>query len=197
MANPTNRKCPRCGKTFVPNPARKNMACLVLHPEGQCCHYSETEVNPKSEDKPQGGMTVTHGGVTHLITEPCETCRQAVKEFAVEREFENADSLAKFFHDTYEGIAPDYGYKTREESAVPWSDVPDKNKALMIDVADRILTAHNKAVAEAEVTLLEKLQSHEFMVVSTTTREGKRFTKLVLAEINSFLKAELAKRQQS
>jgi hypothetical protein len=28
--------------------------------------------------------------------------------------------LAKKFHETYELLAPDYNYKTRKDSAVPW-----------------------------------------------------------------------------
>jgi hypothetical protein len=49
------------------------------------------------------------------------------------------EELARLFHETYERLAPHYGYKTREASAVPWSDVPANNKALMINVADDIL----------------------------------------------------------
>jgi hypothetical protein len=26
------------------------MACLVIHPEGTCCHYSETEVKPQASN---------------------------------------------------------------------------------------------------------------------------------------------------
>lgn len=48
-------------------------------------------------------------------------------------------SLAKLFHETYERLAPEYGYRTREQSAVPWEDVPDKNKLLMIATAKVVL----------------------------------------------------------
>jgi hypothetical protein len=41
------------------------------------------------------------------------------------------DLLARTFHENYERLAPNYGYKTREASAVPWEDVPEQNKALM------------------------------------------------------------------
>jgi hypothetical protein len=50
-----------------------------------------------------------------------------------------AEELAKLFHDTYEELAPGFGYRTREASAVPWSDVPEPNKSLMIAVADKVL----------------------------------------------------------
>lgn len=42
--------------------------------------------------------------------------------------------VAKAFHETYERLAPQYGYKTREESAVPWEEVPEQNKLLMVGV---------------------------------------------------------------
>jgi len=40
--------------------------------------------------------------------------------------------LAKAFHEAYERLAPEFGYKTREESAVAWEDVPEQNKKLMV-----------------------------------------------------------------
>lgn len=39
--------------------------------------------------------------------------------------------VARHFHEAYERLAPDFGYKTREASAVPWEDVPEANKRLM------------------------------------------------------------------
>jgi CheY-like chemotaxis protein len=49
------------------------------------------------------------------------------------------ERLAQMFHETYERLAPEYGYKTREESAVPWEAVPEANKKLMIAVCGEIL----------------------------------------------------------
>ena len=46
--------------------------------------------------------------------------------------------LARRFHEAYERLAPDFGYKTREASAVPWDDVPEANKALMIATCEAI-----------------------------------------------------------
>ncbi len=51
----------------------------------------------------------------------------------------NAEQLAKFFHDTYERLAPDYSYETRKDSSVEWDRVPENNKRLMIAVADEVL----------------------------------------------------------
>jgi len=50
-----------------------------------------------------------------------------------------AEELAQLFHETYERLAPEFDYKTREASAKPWADVPETNKKLMIAVCAEIL----------------------------------------------------------
>lgn len=42
-----------------------------------------------------------------------------------------ADAIAQRFHEAYERLAPEFGYETRAESAVPWEDVPEANRLLM------------------------------------------------------------------
>jgi hypothetical protein len=49
-----------------------------------------------------------------------------------------SEQLARLFHETYERLAPTFGYQTRKESAVPWEQVPAHNKALMVAVADEV-----------------------------------------------------------
>jgi hypothetical protein len=49
-----------------------------------------------------------------------------------------AEQLAQKFHEIYEELAPSHGYETRKESAVPWEEVPEKNRNLMIAVCARI-----------------------------------------------------------
>jgi hypothetical protein len=53
----------------------------------------------------------------------------------------NLDALeiAQEFHYTYERLAPDFGYETRKESAVPWEDVPITNRALMVNTVKDLL----------------------------------------------------------
>jgi len=51
----------------------------------------------------------------------------------------NPETLAIKFHETYEALAPEFGYKTREESAKPWSEVPKQNKDLMVEVCKEII----------------------------------------------------------
>ena len=50
-----------------------------------------------------------------------------------------AETLAQKFHETYERLAPSFGYKTREASAQPWAEVPEQNKKLMIAVCAEII----------------------------------------------------------
>lgn len=45
---------------------------------------------------------------------------------------EDIERAARAFHETYERLAPQFGYRTREGSAVPWADVPSTNKSLMV-----------------------------------------------------------------
>ena len=42
------------------------------------------------------------------------------------------ETIARRFHETYERLAPEFGYETRRASAVAWEDVPENNRALMI-----------------------------------------------------------------
>lgn len=51
----------------------------------------------------------------------------------------SAENLAERFHKTYEKLAPDFGYKTREDSSVDWADVPDENKKLMIATCEELI----------------------------------------------------------
>jgi hypothetical protein len=58
-----------------------------------------------------------------------------VKEIKDIAEILEPNYLAQLFHDSYELLAPQYGYETRKDSAVKWSEVPEKNKKLMIHTA--------------------------------------------------------------
>lgn len=52
---------------------------------------------------------------------------------------DTAEAIAKAFHETYERLAPDHGYETREASAKPWKEVPEDNRNLMIAVVEELL----------------------------------------------------------
>jgi hypothetical protein len=55
--------------------------------------------------------------------------------------YTEAETIARAFHEAYERLAPDHGYKTREASAKPWEDVPDGNKGLMIATVQALLNS--------------------------------------------------------
>jgi hypothetical protein len=50
-----------------------------------------------------------------------------------------AEQIARELHEVYEDLAPEFGYRTRKESAVPWDDVPSGNKGLMRATVTRLL----------------------------------------------------------
>jgi hypothetical protein len=52
---------------------------------------------------------------------------------------ETAENIAKEFHESYEANAPRFSYKTRIASRVPWEDVPENNRRLMIEVCRDLL----------------------------------------------------------
>jgi hypothetical protein len=47
--------------------------------------------------------------------------------------------LARRFHELYEELAPVFGYETRHESAVPWDEVPQANRHLMVAVCAALI----------------------------------------------------------
>ncbi len=50
-----------------------------------------------------------------------------------------AEELASRFHEIYESLAPHFGYRTREASAVPFHQIPANNRRLMIATCSAIL----------------------------------------------------------
>jgi hypothetical protein len=58
------------------------------------------------------------------------------------------EDVAQMFHETYERLAPSHGYETRKASAVPWSDVPEPNRSLMIAVAGEVGAEIEREVRE-------------------------------------------------
>lgn len=50
------------------------------------------------------------------------------------------NDLAKWLHDQYEDIAKDKNWETQKECKVEFVNLPEKNKAVMIELAKRILS---------------------------------------------------------
>lgn len=58
---------------------------------------------------------------------------------ALERLLPDPETVAEWFHEAYERLAPSFGYETRRESAVPWEGVPEANRRLMVAVVEAVL----------------------------------------------------------
>jgi hypothetical protein len=67
-----------------------------------------------------------------------------------------AEQLARLFHETYERLAPDFGYRTRTASAVPWPEVPTNNQLLMVATAAEVLRALDQDPGDAIAMLVSK-----------------------------------------
>lgn len=70
------------------------------------------------------------------------------------------ESVAAAFHETYERLAPSFGYDTRQASAVPWEDVPEPNKSLMVAVAGEV-TEHIRELIAQDVDLMSSMRLPE------------------------------------
>ena len=53
---------------------------------------------------------------------------------------EEADHIARRFHDLYEELASEHGYETREDTRVDYDDLPVENRGLMISVVGRLIS---------------------------------------------------------
>lgn len=65
-------------------------------------------------------------------------------------ERDQIEAIAMSFHAAYEKQAPAFGYETRPESALPWSLVPEENRALMVSVVATLL-AHDVIAPGARI----------------------------------------------
>lgn len=63
-----------------------------------------------------------------------------------------AAEIARQFHEAYERLAPDFGYRTREASAKSWADVPEQNKNLMIAVGAELRARWSMSPDPAPIT---------------------------------------------
>jgi hypothetical protein len=64
----------------------------------------------------------------------------------------NGEQIARAFHESCERQAPAHGYNAREASAVPWEQVPERDRTLMVamvnDLLDRGVIAPAASVLE-------------------------------------------------
>lgn len=96
------------------------------------------------------------------------------------------EELARKMHETYERLAPQFGWETQKRSQKPWEEVPEENKKLMVAVISEVFTeeaikAHMPAVmnsvgakrAEAE-TLSNLAQELRGFLTVPGTNPGQR-----------------------
>ena len=58
-----------------------------------------------------------------------------------EKTLADPERVARLFHESYERLAPQFAYRTRQASAVPFDDVPENNRNLMIAAAGEVCAA--------------------------------------------------------
>jgi hypothetical protein len=70
----------------------------------------------------------------------CDDCGNTLCVCGVTNNFiaTNAEPIARRFHETYERLAPSFGYETRPESTVPWEYMPEH--ALLVAVVTELLS---------------------------------------------------------
>lgn len=101
-----------------------------------------------------------------------------------------SEVLAKTFHETYERIAPEFGYKTREESAKPWEEVPEQNKNLMIAVCAVVLAKY--AVYQEALERLARLGNGDRLGNSDGNRIAQRALEYTPDQWNTLTDAKTA-----
>lgn len=74
------------------------------------------------------------------------------KELTEEKKIEE---IAKLFHDTYERLAPQYGYKTRVDTRIFDADSP--NGQLMLAVVSEVLSKQTMLCGDLEKEIVYKL----------------------------------------
>lgn len=118
-----------------------NDAPVALHAErgmGAVEYAAASEWGREAPDSPMAAAAAY--GIGDTLAEALEVLLdQAGYPAKADAAADGADELAAFFHATYERLAPAFGYATREASAVPWEQIPDQNRALMVAVAGEVL----------------------------------------------------------
>jgi hypothetical protein len=130
---------------------------------------------------------VMYNAVNEYVQRCCDKAvREAREEWEAEKPtsapgggegpFSSDEALARFFHDTYERLAPSFGYETRPETRT--FDPTSKNGRLMVAVARKILTSRPRpapqpatgdGVREAAQALSDAAESHDADVNGTWT----------------------------
>ena len=81
-----------------------------------------------------------------------------------------AEKDAQRFHEAYERLAPQFGYKTRDASAVPWQEVPEANRKLMVAVCREVGGKIRSIVCSLQLDYAGRLDDHDLWRRSTRDR---------------------------
>ena len=88
-----------------------------------------------------------------------------------------AEELAKLFHDTYERLAPAFGWRTQKQCSVAWDDLPQANRALMVATCTTLLKhldAEREALAVEWFSAGYLYRQHPTMRNLGVTQEARR-----------------------
>lgn len=89
-----------------------------------------------SEEKKPGYKVKNSNGCPYTYTPGNEESRKEAKRKAYIQMNaiykSKAENIARAFHESYERLAPDFNYETRESSRTTWENIPENNKMLMI-----------------------------------------------------------------
>lgn len=66
-------------------------------------------------------------------------CTACSADLARARPALDPEQVARWFHEAYERLAPQFQYSTRTASAKPWDEVPEANRNLMIATVTEVL----------------------------------------------------------
>ena len=94
--------------------------------------------------------------------------------------------LAVLFHSTYERLAPAFGWRTKKGCNVPFEQLPQRNKALMLATCQTVLNAlqeqlspalpaHNSTKVESVTPLCERCSRVECEYRGTNPLSCKMF----------------------
>lgn len=117
-------------------PINSNTATATGLPEGAVCRFRPYLMLCAAD----GSFVPWAPTVSDVLGEDwCCSCVGGEQVTVSSSAPEDAERVARAFHETYERLAPQHGYETRKASAVPWADVPENNKSLMIAVVADLL----------------------------------------------------------
>lgn len=116
--------------------------------KADACAYHTFEINSlNSEIK----------GFKNAISEARKQAEANIDEIANQ----NAGQLAEWLHATYEEISKTVGWKTQESCQTKFKDLPEKNRSVMLRVAQRIQVEKLVPLVVENINLKKQLKEAE------------------------------------